>query len=139
MAEDGSPTTTPAPSAVPLGRGVRAGVVVGVVAAMLAVGMTTTAVAITGRGVADDLGVGAGAIGWVVNTYLLVAAAFAVAGGRLGDVIGRGRTFVVGASVFAVGSVLGAAAPGISALLAAHAPCRGSGRRWCCPRRSRWW
>ncbi len=94
---------------------------VAVVLAMAAIGITTTALGVVGRSVADDLGLGAAALGWAVNAYLLVAASFALVGGRLGDRFGRRRIFGLGCAVFAVGSVAAALAPGIGALVAARA------------------
>lgn len=84
---------------------------VSVVLAVTAVGITTTALGVVTRSVADDMAVGAGALGWAVNAYLLVAASFALLGGRLGDRYGRCRTFGVGCAVFAFGSLAAAVAP----------------------------
>src|SRR5215204_6959253 len=44
----------------------------------------------------------------VMNAYLLVLAAFVVSAGRLGDIFGRRRLFVLGMVVFAAGSVVAA-------------------------------
>ena len=45
---------------------------------------------------------------WVVNAYLLVLASFVVSAGRLGDIVGRRRVFVLGMAAFAGGSVVAA-------------------------------
>src|SRR5690349_15545312 len=92
-----------------------------VVLAMVAVGVTTTALGVVAKSVADDLEVGAAALGWAVNAYLLVAASFALVGGRLGDRFGRRRIFGLGCAVFALGSVGAALAPSIEALIGARA------------------
>jgi MFS family permease len=42
----------------------------------------------------------------VVNAYLLVLAAFVVSAGRLGDILGRRRVFLIGMTAFAGGSVV---------------------------------
>jgi MFS family permease len=44
----------------------------------------------------------------VMNAYLLVLAAFVVSAGRVGDILGRRRVFVIGMAAFAGGSVLAA-------------------------------
>ena len=49
---------------------------VAVVLAVVAVGVTTTALGVVARSVADDLDVGAVPLGWAVNAYLVVAASF---------------------------------------------------------------
>src|SRR5689334_7822827 len=41
---------------------------------------------------------------WVVSAYTLALAVFLVTAGRLGDLLGRRRLFIVGLGVFAFGS-----------------------------------
>jgi MFS family permease len=101
--------------------GVRPVGIAAVVLAMVAVGVTTTALGVVARDVADDIGAGAAGIGWAVNAYLLVAASCALLGGRLGDVHGRRRVFGVGCAVFAAGSMAAAVAPSLPWLVAARA------------------
>ncbi len=84
------------------------------------VGFTTTAVSVGTRGIAVDLSLSTVELGWVVNAYLVSAAAFVLLGGRLGDVIGRVRTYDIGLGIFAVSSLVGASAPGFWVLLAAR-------------------
>jgi EmrB/QacA subfamily drug resistance transporter len=43
---------------------------------------------------------------WVVNAYLLVLAATVITAGRLGDIFGRRRMFLLGMALFAGGSVI---------------------------------
>ena len=101
-------------------RGPRPVGVVVVVLAVGAVGVTTTALGVVARAVADDLHVGATGLGWAVNAYLLVAAAFALLGGRLGDRFGRRRVFGIGCGVFAAGSAAAAFSPGLWWLIGAR-------------------
>ncbi|HEX7444173.1 MAG TPA: MFS transporter, partial [Acidimicrobiales bacterium] len=63
------------------------------------------------RGITDDLGISLTTLSWIVGGYLVAAAALALMGGRLGDVIGRARTFVLGIAVFGAGSTIAAVAP----------------------------
>lgn len=58
---------------------------------------------------------------WVVNAYALMLAGLILAGGGLGDRLGRRRVFVTGISIFAVGSLGCAAASGPGLLIAARA------------------
>jgi MFS family permease len=87
---------------------------------MAVVGLGTTAIGVASRGIADELDVSLRALSWIVGGYLLTAATFSLIGGRLGDVLGRARTFVIGVGVFAAGSVLAAVSPGAGVLIAAR-------------------
>jgi EmrB/QacA subfamily drug resistance transporter len=58
---------------------------------------------------------------WVVNAFLLTLAAFVAAGGRLADMFGRRRMFVIGAAVFVAFSALCGAAQSDGWLIAARA------------------
>ncbi|MFH8622887.1 MFS transporter [Streptomyces vietnamensis] len=51
------------------------------------------------------------AIQAVITLYALVMAAFMIIGGRIGDILGRRRVFLIGMAVYGVGSALTAAAP----------------------------
>lgn len=53
-----------------------------------------------------DLGTSTAALQWIVAGYTLAFAVMLTTGGRLGDVFGRKRMFVVGIAGFLVGSVL---------------------------------
>ena len=68
----------------------------------------------------DFPGVSSSALSWVLNGYAIVFAACLVPAGRLGDLIGRRRTFELGVVVFAIGSAGCAAAPGVAVLVAAR-------------------
>jgi len=58
---------------------------------------------------------------WVVTAYSLAFGGLLVVGGRLSDVVGRKRTFIVGLVGFAAASALGGAAQSLAALVAARA------------------
>jgi EmrB/QacA subfamily drug resistance transporter len=55
---------------------------------------------------------------WVINGYALVFGVLIVTGGKLADLYGRKRIFMIGAAIFAVFSVLGGLAPNIDVLIA---------------------
>ncbi|WP_395695798.1 MFS transporter [Nocardioides sp.] len=57
---------------------------------------------------------------WVVSSYLLAFAVLMITGGRLGDMVGRRRMFVIGVLAFTAGSALACAAPTIGVLLVAR-------------------
>src|SRR5271165_4478407 len=51
-----------------------------------------------------DLNASLSDLQWVVNAYVLSLAVFIVTAGRLGDIFGRRRLFVVGVAIFVIGS-----------------------------------
>ncbi len=58
---------------------------------------------------------------WVLSAYMLSLGALLIAGGRLGDLLGRRRVLLVGVSLFGVASVGCAVAPTLEVLIAARA------------------
>ena len=61
------------------------------------------------------------AVEWVVTTYLLVQGALLLSFGRLGDLWGHKRVYMIGLSAFITSSLLCGAAPGTPFLVAARA------------------
>ena len=59
-----------------------------------------------------------GTLSWILNAYNIVFAAFLVASGRLADVLGRKRTFIVGIVIFTIASGLCAVAGNVEQLIA---------------------
>jgi EmrB/QacA subfamily drug resistance transporter len=57
----------------------------------------------------------------VVTIYALVYAALLITGGRLGDIFGRARTYIIGMAVFTAASTISGAAPNSAVLIAARA------------------
>jgi DHA2 family methylenomycin A resistance protein-like MFS transporter len=95
--------------------------IVAVCLAMAVVGINTTAIGVTTRGMAGELDIAADTMSWIVGAYLLTAASFSLIGGRLGDVAGRTRTFVAGLAIFALGALGAALSPSTGWLIAARA------------------
>jgi EmrB/QacA subfamily drug resistance transporter len=58
---------------------------------------------------------------WVISLYTIVFAAFLAPAGRLADVLGRRRLYIVGMSLFTATSLLCAVAPDLPLLLVARA------------------
>jgi EmrB/QacA subfamily drug resistance transporter len=67
-----------------------------------------------------NLGASAAQVQWVVSGYALTFGLVLVAGGRLGDTVGRRRMFLVGLSGFVLTSALCGAAPSAELLVAAR-------------------
>ena len=68
-----------------------------------------------------DLGLSTSGLEWVVSGYLLAFASLLLAGGRLGDVLGRRRLFVVGLAVFTLASLAAGLAGDVDVLVASRA------------------
>ncbi|HWJ63750.1 MAG TPA: MFS transporter, partial [Acidimicrobiales bacterium] len=67
------------------------------------------------------------ALQWVVTGYSLTFAALLIIGGRLGDIFGARRMFIVGAALFGVGSFLASISNGVVALVIGEAVIEGMG------------
>ena len=79
--------------------------------------LDSTVVALALSSIRADLGAGAEALQWVMNGYLLTIAVLVVTAGRLGDMFGRKRVFVIGMVLFGAGSILSGAAQGPAMLI----------------------
>ena len=91
-----------------------------------------------------DLGFSQSSLAWVVNAYILTFGGLLLLGGRIADLFGRRRVFLIGTALFGMasladglagseGMLLGArAVQGVGAALARRPRCRSS------PRSSRW-
>ena len=64
---------------------------------------------------------------WVVTGYSLTFASLLVIGGRLGDIFGHRRMFIVGGCLFTVGSLLAALSWGVPSLVVGEALIEGIG------------
>jgi EmrB/QacA subfamily drug resistance transporter len=80
-----------------------------------------TALAVVVVDIENDLGSTLNRAQWVINAYTVVFGVLIVTGGRLADLLGRRRVFLLGATVFATFSLLGGLAPNIELLIAARA------------------
>jgi EmrB/QacA subfamily drug resistance transporter len=79
--------------------------------------LDSTVVALALPAIRKDVGASAEGLQWVMNGYLLTIAVLVVSAGRLGDMFGRKRVFLVGMVLFAVGSVVSGAAGNQDALI----------------------
>jgi EmrB/QacA subfamily drug resistance transporter len=68
----------------------------------------------------EDLGFSPGSLSWVVNAYLIAFGSLLLLAGRLGDLVGQRKVFLIGLTVFTVASVACAAAQSQFMLVAAR-------------------
>ena len=69
----------------------------------------------------EDLGFSEASLAWVVNAYVLTFGGFMLLGGRLGDLFGHRRLFVLGTSLFTVSSLACGLADSQNMLIGARA------------------
>src|SRR6516162_830617 len=86
----------------------RALAVLGLIQFMLVLDITVVTVALPR--IQHDLGFSRPGLAWVVNGYVLMAGGFLLLGGRLADMFGRRRLFLIGVGVFGVASAASGAA-----------------------------
>jgi EmrB/QacA subfamily drug resistance transporter len=81
---------------------------------VLAINLDTTIVNVALPTLVRDLGASTRELQWIVDAYALVFAALVLAGGSVGDRVGRKGILLVGLAIFGVGSVIGSqcTAPG---------------------------
>ena len=68
-----------------------------------------------------DLGFSADGLQWVVNAYTLAFGGLLLLGGRMSDVLGRRRVFLIGLALFAIASLAGGLATSAGMLVAVRA------------------
>jgi EmrB/QacA subfamily drug resistance transporter len=79
--------------------------------------LDNTVVSVGLANVQSTLHAGVASLQWVVNGYALTFAAFMLAGGTLGDLLGRKKIMLGGVAVFCAGSVVAALAPNVDWLI----------------------
>jgi EmrB/QacA subfamily drug resistance transporter len=67
--------------------------------------LDTTVVNVALPSIQDDLGFSQSSLAWVINAYLIAFGGLLLLSGRLGDLLGRRRVFLVGLAVFTLASV----------------------------------
>jgi len=87
----------------------------------------TTLINVSLRTIVKDLHTTVHSLQWVITGYALTLSAFTIAGGRLGDLFGRKRMFLLGALTFAAGSITAATAHSITQLLIGASVIEGLG------------
>lgn len=74
-----------------------------------------------------DLNTTVPSLEWVIAGYSLTFASLLIIGGRLGDIFGHRRLFVIGVSLFGVGSLIAALSPNVGVLILGEAVIEGIG------------
>ena len=67
--------------------------------------------------VVKDLGTSVAAMQAAITFFTLTMAAFMLTGGKLGDILGRKKAFLIGLSIYGVGSFITAISPNIASLM----------------------
>ncbi|MGE5635414.1 MAG: MFS transporter [Nocardioidaceae bacterium] len=100
--------------------------------ALFMVMLDNTVVNVALPSIQTDLGASLSSLEWTVNAYTLTFAVLLVTGGRLGDIFGRRRMFLVGVVVFALSSAAIGLAPTQAWLVAGRAV-QGAGAAFMMP------
>lgn len=82
--------------------------------------LDATVVAVALPSMERDLGFSQEHLSWVLNGYVITAGSFLLLGGRLADIFGRRKMFIVGVSAFGIGSIFCAVAWSPSVLITAR-------------------
>src|SRR5690349_24102112 len=80
--------------------------------ALFMIMLDNTVVNVALPSIQNDLGASISGLEWTVNGYTLSFAVLLATGGRLGDIFGRRRTFLIGVVVFALSSATAGLADG---------------------------
>ena len=88
---------------------------------VLMIVLDTTIVNVALPSVQQDLGFSAASLAWVVNAYMLTFGGFLLLGGRLGDLYGHRRLFLMGLALFTAASLACGLAQTQAMLIAARA------------------
>ncbi|KAF5413712.1 MAG: putative multidrug resistance protein MdtD [Candidatus Methanophagaceae archaeon] len=74
-----------------------------------------------------DLNTNIASIQFAIALYSLVIAAFTLTGGKLGDIIGMKRTFIIGTAIYGVGTIIAALSMNVLMLLVGWSVIEGIG------------
>ncbi|WP_236792323.1 MFS transporter [Amycolatopsis sp. GM8] len=96
-------------------------VLAAIVGAEFMLQMDGTLVNVALPNVASHLGLSLTTTSWVPNVFLLAYGGLLLLAGRLGDVLGHRRLFIVGVSIVVIASLIGGLAPNFPVLLAGRA------------------
>ncbi|MGH3045161.1 MAG: MFS transporter, partial [Gaiellaceae bacterium] len=83
--------------------------------------LDVTIVGVALPSIREDLGFSEASLAWVVNAYLITFGGFLLLGGRLGDLFGHRRLFLIGIAVFTLASALCGLATSQEMLIVARA------------------
>src|SRR6188474_535791 len=87
---------------------------------MLMIVLDATIVNVALPSIQTDLGFSQSNLAWVVNAYLIAFGGLLLLAGRMGDLVGQRRIFLIGLGVFTTASLLCAVAQSQGVLIAAR-------------------
>ncbi|MCH9621449.1 MAG: Multidrug resistance protein Stp [Chlamydiia bacterium] len=79
--------------------------------------LDSTILPVTLPTIQKELGISQTGLQWIVNVYFLAEASFVIFGGKLGDIFGIRRMFIIGMLIFGVASVFGGFATNLAWLI----------------------
>src|SRR6478735_6057017 len=97
------------------------------VATVILVAMDTSVLNVSIPTMLRDLDTTVPSLEWVIAGYSLTFASLLIIGGRLGDIFGHRRLFLIGVSLFGVGSLIAALSPNVGILILGEAVIEGIG------------
>lgn len=95
--------------------------------ALMIIIIDTTVLNVSLKTIVNDLGTDLQGLQWVITAYSLTLAALTITGGRLGDLFGRKRMFMLGAVIFAVGSFITSISTSVGMMIAGESIIEGVG------------
>lgn len=95
--------------------------------AIVIVVLDTTLLNVSLKNLVEDLDTNLQSLQWVITTYALTLAALTITGGRFGDIFGRKRMFIIGASIFALGSFIASISQNVGTLIIGESVIEGIG------------
>lgn len=95
--------------------------------ALMIIVIDTTVLNVSLKVIAEDLDTNLQGLQWVITGYALTLAAFTITGGRLGDLFGRKKMFIIGAIIFATGSFITSISTSIGTMLVGESLIEGIG------------
>ncbi|HEX7521105.1 MAG TPA: MFS transporter [Acidimicrobiia bacterium] len=98
-----------------------------VIIAVLIVALDTTVLNVAIPTILRDLHTTLPSLQWVITGYSLTFASLLIIGGRLGDLYGARRMFIIGAALFGAGSLLASVATSVTILIIGEALIEGVG------------
>ena len=112
-----TPAGAGAPAIHELSRNRRIGILLICSMSLLIVGLDVTIVNVALPSIGRELHATVSGLQWTVDAYTLVLASLLMLSGSTADRLGRRRTFVIGLTVFSVGSLLCSLAPSLGLLV----------------------
>ena len=96
---------------------------------MLMIVLDATVVNVALPSIQDDLGFSQAGLAWIVNAYLIAFGGLLLLAGRLGDLVGHRRVFLIGLAIFTGASLLCAVSQTPGRCSSARASSRASAAR----------